>query len=116
MPTRSWDVGAVVAPTENADAVIREIVRLGDPYGVAVRAAVQSAGSSQDSILRQIKSGGHNLVVLGVSVRPGEQLNLGQTAAVLLDKAECSLMFVVSEQPTPIAETSATFEREFSNK
>ena len=116
MQTRSWDVGAVVAPTENADAVIREIVRLGDPYGVAVRAAVQSAGSSQDSIVRQIKSGGHNLVVLGVSVRPGEQLNLGQTAAVLLDKAECSLMFVVSEQPTPIAETSATFERESSNK
>jgi nucleotide-binding universal stress UspA family protein len=100
--TRSWqrEVGAAIAPVGSADAVIREIVRLGDPYGVAVRAAVQSAGTSQDAILHQIKSGRHNLVVMGVSLRPGEQLDFGQTAAALLDKAECSLMFVVSEQPT----------------
>lgn len=100
---RSWDVGAVVAPTGNADAVIREIVRLGDPYGVAVRAAEPRAGSSQDSIARQIKSGSHNLVVVGVSMRPGEQLDLGQTAAALLDRAECSLMFVISEQPQQVS-------------
>jgi hypothetical protein len=77
---------------------------------------VQSAGTSQDAILRQIKSGGHNLVVLGVSIRPGEQLDFGQTAAALLDRAECSLMFVVSEQPASLAATSATSERESSNR
>jgi Kef-type K+ transport system membrane component KefB/nucleotide-binding universal stress UspA family protein len=110
--TRYWDVGAAFVPTGDADAAIREIVKLGDPYGVAVRPAVQSAGTSQDAILRQIKSGGHNLIVLGVSIRPGEQLDLGQTAAALLDKAECSLMFVVSEQPTPVAQTPTTSERE----
>ncbi len=35
---RSWrrNVGAAIAPTSGADAVIREIVRLGDLYGVAV--------------------------------------------------------------------------------
>ena len=115
-PARSWDVGAVVAPTRSADAVIREVVRLADPYGVAVRPAVQSAGSSQESILRQIKLGGHNLVVLGVSVRPGEQLNLGQTAAALLDKAECSLMFVISDQPTGLAKVPATPNREASKR
>jgi nucleotide-binding universal stress UspA family protein len=77
---------------------------------------MQSAGTSQDAILHQIKSGGHNLVVMGVSIRPGEQLDFGQTAAALLDKAECSLLFVVSEQPTTVAETSAPSEREPSNR
>jgi K+:H+ antiporter len=107
---RSWqrEVGAAIAPTSSADAVIREIVKLGDPYGVAVKPAVQSAGTSQDAILHQIESGRHNLVVMGVSIRPGEHLDFGQTAAALLDKAKCSLMFVVSEPLAPVAETSAT--------
>jgi hypothetical protein len=97
------------------DVVIREIVRLGDPYGIAVRPAVQSAGTSRDAILHQIGSGGHNLVVMGVSIRPGEQLDFVQTVAVLPDKAECSLMFVVSEQPTTVAETPAPSKRKPSN-
>jgi Kef-type K+ transport system membrane component KefB/nucleotide-binding universal stress UspA family protein len=106
---RTWqrEVGAALAPMGSPDAVIREIVRLGDPYGVVVKPAMQSAGTSQDAILRQIKSGRHNLVVMGVSVRPGERLDFGQTAAALLDQAECSLMFVVSETPPAAAETSA---------
>ena len=105
---RSWqrEVASAIAPVASADAVIREIVRLGDPYGVAIKPAVQSAGTSHDAILHQIKSGRHNLVVLGVSMRPGQQLDFGQTAAALLDQAECSLMFVVSEQPTLVPETS----------
>jgi Kef-type K+ transport system membrane component KefB/nucleotide-binding universal stress UspA family protein len=107
--TRSWqrEVGAAIAPMGSADAVVREIVRLGDPYGVAVTPAVQSAGTSVEAILRQIRVGRHNLVVLGVNIRPGEQLDLGQTAAALLDQAECSLMFVISEQPTTVGDKPA---------
>lgn len=109
---RSWqrEIGTAIAPMGSADAAIREIVRLGDPYGVAVTPAVQSAGTSVDAILRQIRSGGHNLVVLGVNTRPGKQLGLGQTAAALLDRAECSLMFVISEQPTAVGEQPAVPE------
>ncbi|HJU17931.1 MAG TPA: cation:proton antiporter [Stellaceae bacterium] len=101
---RPWQrqIGSVVAPMNSADAVIREIVRLGDPYGVAVNGAVHSAGASHDAILRQIKDGHHNLVIMGVSPRPGDQLSFGQTAAALLEKAECSLMFVVSEQSAAV--------------
>jgi K+:H+ antiporter len=103
---RSWrrEVGAAIAPMSSADAIIREIVRLGDPYGVAVRGAVRSAGASHDAILRQLKSGRHNLLIIGVNARPGDQLDFGQTAAALLDKAECSVMFVVSEPPPPLLE------------
>jgi hypothetical protein len=38
-----------------------------------------------------------------------------QSAAALLDQAECSLMFVVSEQPTASTETTASSERESRN-
>jgi hypothetical protein len=73
-------VEAAIAPMGSPDAVIREIVRLDDPYGIVARPAVQSAGTSQDAILHQIRFGGHNLVVMGVSIRAGEQLDFGQTA------------------------------------
>ncbi|HYM73710.1 MAG TPA: cation:proton antiporter [Stellaceae bacterium] len=103
---RSWqhEVGAALAPASTADAIIREIVRLGDPYGVDVKGAVRSSGTPQETILRQLKLGRHNLLVVGVSPRPGEQLSFGQTAGALLDQAECSVLFATSEPPVALPE------------
>jgi nucleotide-binding universal stress UspA family protein len=41
---RAWQrlVGAALAPMSSAEAIIREIVRLGDHYGVEVKGAVLS--------------------------------------------------------------------------
>jgi nucleotide-binding universal stress UspA family protein len=36
------------------------------------------------------------MVILGVGRRPGEKLFFGDTAASLLQDAECSLLFVAS--------------------
>jgi K+:H+ antiporter len=107
-PPRSWQrqVGASLAPISSADAIIREIVRLGDPYGVDVKGAVRSRDTVQEAILRQLKSGDHNLLVMGVSPRPGAQLSFGQVPANLLEQAECSVLFVVSELPTSVPEPS----------
>src|ERR1700736_5277224 len=57
---RSWrrHVGAALAPATSAAAIIREIVRLGDPYGVEVKGAVRSVRTPQEAILRQIEVGG----------------------------------------------------------
>ncbi len=119
-PPRSWQqhVGASVAPISSADAIIREIVRLGDPYGVDVKGAVRSRDTAQEAIVRQLKSGNHNLLVMGVSQRPGAQLSFGQVAAILLEQAECSVLFVVSELPTSVpgpSETSAAPARSKRN-
>ena len=109
-PPRSWqqEVGASLAPIRSADAIIREIVRLGDPYGVDVKGAVRSRGTAQEAIVRQLKSGNHNLLVMGVSPRPGAQLSFGPVPATLLKQAECSVLFVVSELPTSVPEPSET--------
>jgi nucleotide-binding universal stress UspA family protein len=98
-PLRSWEqsFGAALAPRSTADAIIREIVRLGDQYGIDVKGAVRWARSPADAIQRQLALGYHNLLVVGVSPRPGEALFFGQVAAELLDKAECSLLVVASE-------------------
>jgi Kef-type K+ transport system membrane component KefB/nucleotide-binding universal stress UspA family protein len=103
---RSWgrQFGAAIAPMSSAEAIIREIVRLGDPYRVDVRGVVRRIGTPQEAILRQLKTGDHNLLVMGVSPRPGEQLSFGQVAAELLERAECSVLFVASEPSTPVPE------------
>jgi Kef-type K+ transport system membrane component KefB/nucleotide-binding universal stress UspA family protein len=104
-PRRSWRrrVGAAIAPAGSADAIIREIVRLGDPYGVTVTGAVRRVQPTEDAILQQVNAGQHNLLVMGVSPRPGDQLFFGQVAAELLDRAECSLLFVATDPPAAVA-------------
>jgi nucleotide-binding universal stress UspA family protein len=97
---RSWgrQVGAAIAPMSSAETIIRDIVRLGDHYGVEVKGIVHRADSPQEAILRELKATGCNLLVMGVSPRPGGQLFFfGHVSAELLEHAECSLLFVASE-------------------
>jgi Kef-type K+ transport system membrane component KefB/nucleotide-binding universal stress UspA family protein len=99
---RSWQrrVGAALAPATSAEAVIREVVRLGDHYGVEVKGVVRSVRTPQEAILRQLEVGGHNLLVMGVSPRAGDQLFFGEVPAELLGRAECSVLFIASEPST----------------
>jgi Kef-type K+ transport system membrane component KefB/nucleotide-binding universal stress UspA family protein len=106
---RSWQhrLGAALASASSADAIIREVVRLGDHYGIEVKGAVRSIGTPQDAILHHLHQGSHNLLVMGVSPRPGDQLFFGEVPAELLERAECSVLFIAGEPPTPIPETPA---------
>ena len=99
--SRSWQghIGAALAPATSAETIIREIVRLGDHYGVEVKGAARTLQTPQEAILRQLGIGGHNLLVMGVSPRPGDQLFFGEVPAELLERAECSVLFVASEPP-----------------
>jgi nucleotide-binding universal stress UspA family protein len=104
--SRSWrrQFGAAIAPISSSEAIIREIVRLGDHYDVEVSGMVRQAERPQDAILRQLKIGHYNLLVLGVSPRPGEQLSFGRVPAELLDRAECSVLFLAGEAPAAVTE------------
>ena len=85
-----WTIGA------DEEAILREIVELGDRSGVTVRTAVRRNAAPEESILRRLRAGGHNLLVMGVSPRPGESLSFGQVAAAILARAEHSILFVSS--------------------
>ena len=44
--------------------------------------------------IRQARRGKHDLIVLGVSRRPGKVLSFGELATALLESSDRSLMFV----------------------
>jgi nucleotide-binding universal stress UspA family protein len=78
------------------EAILKDIVRLADQFGVPVRTAVRVNMAAEQAIARQARLGKHTLVVLGVSPRPGESLSFGHVAGVLLEESQQSLLFVAS--------------------
>jgi Kef-type K+ transport system membrane component KefB/nucleotide-binding universal stress UspA family protein len=88
---RNWrGIGA------NEEAILRDAVRLGEQFGVPVRPAVRARADAEDAILQQLRSGEHNLVVMGVSPRPGTTLFFGDAAAVVLRRSHRSILLVAS--------------------
>ena len=77
-------------------ALVKETQRLGKREGVAVRTLVKVSNAPERAILRQVRRGGHNLIVVGVKVRPGEKLFFGRRIAVILDHSPCSVLLVNS--------------------
>ncbi len=90
-------LSAALAHDITVDATLRHVVDLGKVYGVEVRGAVRSRRTPENAILQEIQDGNYNLVVMGVSPRPGDQLFFGEIPADLLERAPCSLLFLTSE-------------------
>jgi nucleotide-binding universal stress UspA family protein len=88
---RNW--GGIGA---NEEAILRDAVRLGEQFGVPVRPAVRARADAEDAILQQLRSGEHNLVVMGVSPRPGTTLFFGDAAAAVLRRSHRSILLVAS--------------------
>jgi Kef-type K+ transport system membrane component KefB/nucleotide-binding universal stress UspA family protein len=78
------------------DEILRHIVGLADGYGVLLRTATRVDLAAEDAILRQARLGGHNLIVMGVTRRPGESLFFGNVATAILESSERSILFVAS--------------------
>ena len=80
----------------NEEAILKEIVDLGETYAVDIRSAVRASDAADVAIVREAARRKHNLIIMGTARRPGEKLNFGDTAAGLLEKSSQSLVFVVS--------------------
>ncbi len=76
--------------------ILRHVVGLAAWYGVPLRTAMRIDLAAEDAILRQARLGGHNLIVMGVTRRPGETLLFGSVATAILESSERSLLFVAS--------------------
>jgi nucleotide-binding universal stress UspA family protein len=98
--------GRALAPRDTADAAIREVIELGGHYGIAVTGRIRTVSARQNAILREVQSGRHDLLVMGVSPRSGEQLFFGEMPAEILDRAPCSVLFVSGDPATPQAAAS----------
>ena len=91
---RPWRHAMALGTDE--EAILREIVQLGDQMEVTVRTVVRTNAVAGDGILRQLRAGKHNLIVMGVSARPGETLFFGGACASILDRSERSVLIVAS--------------------
>jgi Kef-type K+ transport system membrane component KefB/nucleotide-binding universal stress UspA family protein len=77
-------------------ALLRDICRIGEQLGVRVRTATRRNPEPEEAILRQMKLGGHDLIVMGVSPRPGPNLFFGDVPAAILERADRSVVFVAN--------------------
>ena len=82
--------------SRRADAMLKDIVELGESYDVDAKTAVRSENLADEAILKEMAKRRHNLIVMGVERRPGEKLFFGETATAILEKSDRSIVFVVS--------------------
>ena len=80
----------------NEEAILKDVVELGEGYGIDLRTAVRGDVDPDEAIIKECDRRKHNVVVMGVGRRPGEKLFFGDTAASLLEKSKMSLLFVAT--------------------
>ena len=80
----------------NEEAVLKDIAELADRYDASVRTALRVDVAVEEAILREAERGRYDLVVLGVTRRPGDTLFFGNMAAALLERCDTAILFVAS--------------------
>jgi K+:H+ antiporter len=84
------------ASHRNEEAVLKEVTELADRYDTKVRTAMRVDVAAEDAILKEARRGNYDLIILGVTRRPGETLSFGNTAASVLESADLSVLFIAS--------------------
>ncbi len=99
----SWrqQFGTVLVPETGAEAVIRDIVELGDHYNTPVHGLIRQDEDTGSAIVTELESGRHSLLVMGVRPRPGGPLFLGDIAADVIERSTCPILFVSGEHRLP---------------
>jgi len=82
------------AARRDATEVVKEIKAIAEFLETPIKSAIRTDISAEDAILRQARLGRHDLIVLGVSRRPGNVLSFGDLATAVLESSDRSLMFV----------------------
>jgi Kef-type K+ transport system membrane component KefB/nucleotide-binding universal stress UspA family protein len=80
-----------------AKAVADEIGRIAKQLGTKVRMITRTERATEDAILHVVERNRHDLVVMGVSRRPGDVLSFGDVADDLIKRAPCSLVLVAPQ-------------------
>lgn len=86
----------IAAMRRHEEAILKDVVALGERYDVDIRTAVRVNSSADNAILKAARDGRYNLIVMGVGRRPGDTLFFGNVAATVLQKTSCSVLFVAS--------------------
>jgi nucleotide-binding universal stress UspA family protein len=80
----------------NEEAVLKEVTELADRYDAKARTAMRVDVAAEDAILKEARRGAYDLIILGVTRRPGETLSFGNMAAAVLECSDRSILFIAS--------------------
>jgi nucleotide-binding universal stress UspA family protein len=93
------------ARRRDARQTAKELKAIADGLEQPLETTQRTDISPEDAILREARRSGHNLIVLGVSRRPGDQLSFGNLATALLESSDRSLLFLA---PNPRSRPTTT--------
>src|ERR1700691_4032010 len=93
-PTADGAGGSAAAMRRSEEAVLKDIAELADRYDARLRTALRIDVAAEDAILKEADRGGYDLIVIGVTRRPGETLFFDNTAAAVLDRCDTAILFV----------------------
>jgi Kef-type K+ transport system membrane component KefB/nucleotide-binding universal stress UspA family protein len=79
---------------EQAMAILKDAVDLADRHRKEIRTRVRSDVAPDQAVLAEAAR--HNLIIMGVSRRPGDELFFGETAAGIFENSPASVVFVAS--------------------
>jgi nucleotide-binding universal stress UspA family protein len=79
------------------EAVADEIKRVASYLQTKIKSSIRTDDDPGDAILKAIPREGADMVAIGVSRRPGDQLSFGGVADALLKDAKCSLIFIAPQ-------------------
>ena len=77
-------------------AILDDVSELAEKYEQEIETAIRADIAPDRAVVAEAKKNGHNLIVMGVSRRPGDRLYFGETAAGIIKDAPISVMFVAS--------------------
>jgi Kef-type K+ transport system membrane component KefB/nucleotide-binding universal stress UspA family protein len=92
--TRSGRRGRGKRLRREEQAILDDVAELARLYGRKIATAVRADVAPDDAVIAAAKR--HNLIVMGVSRRPGDKLFFGETAAGVFKEAPISVVFLAS--------------------
>jgi Kef-type K+ transport system membrane component KefB/nucleotide-binding universal stress UspA family protein len=82
--------------TAHQKAILNEVVEMADRYKAKIETLIRPSVALDGAILSEAKNGHHDLIVMGVTRRPGDKLFFGDTAAAVFAKSPSSLVLLSS--------------------
>jgi nucleotide-binding universal stress UspA family protein len=86
---RQWKIEPTPV-TNNLD----DIAEMASRCNVKIETCKVSSIRPANAIVNKAKAGAHDLIVMGVSRRPGERLNFGEMPTTVLAKSPCSVLLL----------------------
>jgi Kef-type K+ transport system membrane component KefB/nucleotide-binding universal stress UspA family protein len=92
-PRTNWRRSQPSGDRARQRMILDEAVELADKYDRKIKVTARS-GTASEAILSEVKRSGCNLILMGVSRRPGQKLLLGNTAAAIFESAPTSVVIL----------------------